>query len=112
MSPFSMRCREQRVAAGLVQEHLERIGRIERRADAQVQLQLLLLFGGGAVPFELEREGLCLCIVEIVGDDGVGDVGRGQRPVLATQGQERLKRFGYSRGHADFSQRTPSCLRG
>jgi hypothetical protein len=32
--------------------------------------------------------------------------------VLATQGQERFKRFGYSRGHADFSQRTPSFLRG
>jgi len=65
------------------------------------------------VSLELVREGLGLCIVEIVGDDGVGDVGRGERPVLGAQVEQRFQRFGYSRGHADdFSQRTPSFLRG
>jgi hypothetical protein len=30
--------------------------------------------------------------------------------VLGTEGKQRFKRFGDSRGHADFSQRTPSVF--
>jgi len=100
---------EQRVAAGLVEAHLERIGGVEARADAQVELGLLLLgLGRDLVRRELVRERLGLGLVEVVGEDGVGDVGRGEGPVLIAQVDERVERFGGGRGQGDLSQRTPS----
>jgi hypothetical protein len=126
MSPFSMRFDvalldalrqldllrrgEQRVAAGLVEEHLERVCRVEAVSDREVELGLLLLLGGGPVRVQLRRQRLGLGLVEVVGEHGVGDVGRGDRPVLVAQVQERLKGFGHSRGHGDFGQRTPSVF--
>jgi hypothetical protein len=62
------------------------------------------------VRFELVSEALGLGLVEIVRQDGVGDVGRGDRPVLAAQVEEPFEGFGDSRGHADLGQRTPSVF--
>ena len=46
---------------------------------------------------ELLRERLCLGLVEVVGEDRVRNVGRGDRPVLDTEGKQRFERFGDSR---------------
>ena len=48
--------------------------------------------GAIAVRLELERERFGLGLVEVVRQDGVGDVGRGDRPVLVAQVEERLER--------------------
>ena len=85
---------EQRVAAGLVQEHLERIGCVEAGADRQVELELVLVLrvGSDVVHGELVSERFRLGLVEIVGEDGVRNIGRGDRPVLGTEGEQRFER--------------------
>ena len=106
---------EQRVAAGLVEEHLERIGCVEAGADAEVELGLLLLLRRRAVRVELLGERLRLGLVEVVRQDGVGNVGRGDHPVLVAQVEQALEGLGDGRGRADcgqadFGQRTPSVF--
>jgi hypothetical protein len=59
---------------------------------------------------KLVGERFCLGLVEIVCEHGVRNIGRGERPVLGTEEKQRIERFGDSRGHADFSQRTPSVF--
>src|SRR5262249_2158027 len=103
-----LRSGEQRVAAGLVQEHLEGIGGVQAGADAEVELELLFLgLRGCAVVLELEGQGLRLDLVEIVGENGLGHVGRGDRPVLGAQVKERLQGVVHRSGHGDVGQRTP-----
>ena len=54
----------------------------------QVELELVLLLGlrGDVVRSELEPERLGLRLVEVVGEDCIRNVGRGQRPLLVYGG--------------------------